>query len=93
MKKAIHAFFSGMVQGVGFRFRVRMIANQHKINGWVANLSDGKVELIAEGPLSSIDNFLDDLKQELIRYIVDIQIEDISFSGKYKDFQIKFDQV
>jgi len=90
MKKAIHAVFSGMVQGVGFRFTARMIANQYKINGSVANLPDGRVELIAQGSSSSVDNFLDDLKQKLIKYIIDIQVEDISFSDKYKDFQIKF---
>jgi len=92
MKKAIHVVFSGMVQGVGFRFTAKVIADQFKIKGWIANLPDGKVELIAEGSTGSVDDLLDNLKQKFLQRITDVQVEDIPFSGKYKSFQIKFGQ-
>jgi len=90
MQEGIHVFFSGVVQGVGFRFTARMLASKYKIKGWVMNLSDGRVELAAEGNSEELDSFLEDLQKALKNYIIDYQLEKVSFSGNYKDFQIKF---
>ncbi|MCX8036603.1 MAG: acylphosphatase [Candidatus Sumerlaeia bacterium] len=46
---AFRAFVSGRVQGVGFRNFVQLRAQQLKLSGWVKNLPDGRVELVAEG--------------------------------------------
>jgi acylphosphatase len=46
---SIHAFVSGRVQGVGFREFTQRSAKQLKLSGWVKNLPDGRVELMAEG--------------------------------------------
>ena len=89
-QKGVHAFFSGMVQGVCFRFISRELANRHRIKGWVRNLFDGRVELIAEGADEDIDNFLSDLRSEFKRHITDFQLEEVAVSGDYKDFQIRF---
>jgi acylphosphatase len=40
----------GRVQGVGFRFSAVDEARRLALTGWVRNTSDGKVELVAEGP-------------------------------------------
>jgi acylphosphatase len=40
---------SGMVQGVGFRWFVLREANRLALRGWVTNLPDGSVEVVAEG--------------------------------------------
>ena len=53
-----HVFFSGTVQGVGFRYTTQRFARELKINGWVKNLSDGRVEMMAEGPRERIDNLI-----------------------------------
>ncbi|MFM2377036.1 MAG: hypothetical protein RLZZ165_2133 [Bacteroidota bacterium] len=44
-----HVFFSGKVQGVGFRRTLRTHAMELKLVGWVKNLEDGRVEAVAEG--------------------------------------------
>ncbi|MGL5081411.1 MAG: acylphosphatase [Microcoleaceae cyanobacterium] len=44
-----HIFISGQVQGVGFRIATQAIAIQHNLQGWVRNLSDGRVEAVCEG--------------------------------------------
>ena len=49
MKKRIHVYYEGRVQGVGFRFTSEYVAQQLKLTGWVKNLPDGRVELVAEG--------------------------------------------
>lgn len=51
MKKIVrkHIWFSGMVQGVGFRYRSYYAANQLGLTGWVMNLPDGRVEMEVQG--------------------------------------------
>ena len=45
----MHIFYSGHVQGVGFRYTVKSVAAGFEVNGTVRNLPDGRVELVAEG--------------------------------------------
>lgn len=50
--------FSGRVQGVGFRYTTQSIARRYPVSGFVRNLSDGTVELEAQGDGRSVDDFL-----------------------------------
>ncbi|MCK9573964.1 MAG: acylphosphatase, partial [Candidatus Omnitrophica bacterium] len=65
-------------------------AYKYIIYGWVANRSDGTVELDVEGTILDLDNFLKELKEEFKTHIKDIQIKELPYSGEYADFQIKF---
>jgi acylphosphatase len=58
MKKHYHVFFSGTVQGVGFRYTAQSYAEKLAIYGWVANRNNGKVELDIEGESSDVNDFL-----------------------------------
>ncbi|MBU6409626.1 MAG: acylphosphatase [Verrucomicrobia bacterium] len=49
--------YSGQVQGVGFRYTVKSVAAGYEITGSVRNLSDGRVELIAEGARRELEAF------------------------------------
>lgn len=44
---AKNVFYTGRVQGVGFRYTVRQLASGYEVSGWVKNLTDGRVELLA----------------------------------------------
>jgi acylphosphatase len=55
----VTVFYSGRVQGVGFRVTVRQIARGFDVTGAVRNLSDGRVELIAEGEKAEVAAFLE----------------------------------
>jgi acylphosphatase len=55
-------FVSGRVQGVGYRFFTINRANRYGVTGWVKNLYDGRVEIEAEGTLSSLRLFLEDIR-------------------------------
>jgi len=53
----MHIFYSGHVQGVGFRFTVRQAAAGFEVTGTVRNLPDGRVELMAEGTKTELEAF------------------------------------
>ena len=58
IQKRIHIFVTGRVQGVFFRQSTRVMAIKNNVNGWVRNLDDGRVEIIAEGEKQNIDNLV-----------------------------------
>ena len=49
-----HAWFRGTVQGVGFRFTTRRLADRRRVGGFVRNLPDGRVEVVVEGPEAEV---------------------------------------
>ncbi len=55
--KSVRYVVTGRVQGVGFRAFTRDIALSLELNGWVRNLSDGSVEIMAHGPTDKIHAF------------------------------------
>ena len=83
-----HIFYSGMVQGVGFRYTVHRIATSLHLKGWARNLGDGRVEVMVEGPKAVIEQLVNEIASHFNSYIKE---KDISFSasqGQFKDFQI-----
>ena len=54
----VTVFYSGRVQGVGFRATVRHLACGYDVTGSVRNLPDGRVEMIAEGTRPELEAFL-----------------------------------
>lgn len=59
MTKAVRVLVSGHVQGVGYRQACRHAARSLDLVGWVRNLSDGRVELFAQGPDDGVNRLLD----------------------------------
>ena len=57
MREARRFLVSGRVQGVGFRVFAQDVARQEGLNGFVRNLEDGRVEVLAEGELDSLERF------------------------------------
>jgi len=54
----LHIYYSGRVQGVGFRYTVKTVATGFHVTGVVRNLPDGRVELVAEGERGELEEFL-----------------------------------
>ncbi len=52
---------SGLVQGVGYRFFVQRAAARHQVRGYVKNLTDGRVEVLAQGDDKAVEDFKHDL--------------------------------
>lgn len=83
-------FFSGRVQGVGFRFTTEGIAARFAVSGFVRNLPDGRVELVAEGTAGELDRFQDAIKQTMHRQINEVNATDAVATGEFRSFQIAF---
>lgn len=60
--KALRVHYEGRVQGVGFRWTVKNLAQGYDVSGTVRNLPDGRVELVAQGDGSEIDDFLESVR-------------------------------
>lgn len=69
------AYYSGRVQGVGFRFVSQRLARGFAVDGYVRNLDDGSVELLAEGEVAEVGSFLDAVRRELGDKIHDVRVE------------------
>ena len=67
----LHVRVTGVVQGVGFRWFVREKARRLGLSGWVRNLADGSVEVVAAGDPGQIDLLLGELKKGPPGAIVD----------------------
>ena len=90
MKSQLHLFYSGRVQGIGFRYAVLDIAGRQKVCGWVKNLDDGRVEIIAQASEDILKNFLQEINLQFSSYIKDLNIGWLPVSSELSDFQIRF---
>ena len=91
MKIRIHVFVSGRVQGVFFRSNTKRVADNLGIKGWVRNLPDGRVEVVAEGEKNRIDNLIKFLKKGPATARVDnVEIESQEYKGEFQDFSIRY---
>ena len=64
--------FAGRVQGVGFRYTACELAKPLRLSGTVRNLTDGTVELVAEGHTQDIDQLVRDLRDRFAGFILNV---------------------
>jgi acylphosphatase len=81
--------FAGQVQGVGFRFTTRNVAQGYDVKGFVQNLPDGDVLLVAEGEPGELDRFLAALREQMSGYIRQEQTDRSAPTGEFTDFRIR----
>lgn len=62
-------FYSGHVQGVGFRYATMEVAREFDVSGYVKNLADGRVQVEAEGRAKEIAAFLAALEERMHGFV------------------------
>lgn len=88
--KRYHIIFKGRVQGVGFRFQVKMLADRLGVTGTVRNMYDGSVEVYIQGNENQLMNFFKGLENINFAIIDGKNIDEVSvIDGEY-DFQIVY---
>jgi acylphosphatase len=81
-------YYSGHVQGVGFRYTADSIARKYEVTGFVRNLPDGRVQLVAEGEPRELKAFLAAVREHFADQIRD-ELSDLGpATGEYDRFQI-----
>ncbi len=85
-----HLIFIGHVQGVGFRARVKKIAESCGIQGYVRNLSSGDVEVFAVGENQDIDLFIAAILKAFAHHVKDVKEIKTSNQSIFEDFQILY---
>jgi acylphosphatase len=82
-------FYSGTVQGVGFRYTVRSVSEGFEVTGTVRNLPDGRVELVAEGVKDELDAFRQAIREAgLAHFIRQEEAGWSEASGEFRGFEI-----
>jgi len=81
-------YFSGHVQGVGFRYKTLRIAREFDVSGFVRNLPDGRVELIAEGDKAEVSRFVGEVIDRMEGFIRRSERSDHQRPRRHKGFNI-----
>ena len=87
---ARYVIFVGRVQGVGFRFTALNIANRYQLTGYVRNLPDGTVEMVAQGSPTDVVGCIRDIEKSFDGYIKETKIKEIPADSMCEDFKITF---
>ncbi|MFH1876446.1 MAG: acylphosphatase [Candidatus Omnitrophota bacterium] len=90
MQKCYHIFYTGQVQGVGFRYTTRALALKHNVCGWVKNCPGGGVQLYIHGESKILEAFLNDIDQEFKGYVHDTETKECTADETCTDFRIIF---
>jgi len=91
MKARARIVVSGRVQGVFFRDHTRTWASSLNLTGWVRNLSDGRVEALAEGDKEDIEKLAARLQEgPPLAHVDNVEVEWEDYKGDFKDFRITY---
>ncbi len=82
-------FFTGHVQGVGFRYSTLQVAKEFEVTGRVRNLTDGRVQLDAEGNIRDVNAFVAAVEERMHGYIRRVERSSATGPAKYNDFRIQ----
>lgn len=84
----VQVIYSGRVQGVGFRWTCQSIARRHPVTGTVKNLSDGTVELFADGDARDVYSFLAEIDRSMSGNIENADIMSVQETEQFSGFRI-----
>ncbi len=82
-------YYSGRVQGVGFRYTTLQIAGGFPVTGYVENLADGRVHLVVEGPPEELDRFTCAISARLRQHIRTTEESRGPATGSFNRFTIR----
>ncbi|HEY0863741.1 MAG TPA: acylphosphatase [Lacunisphaera sp.] len=91
MTEVHHAtvFFTGRVQGVGFRYQALQVAKGFEVSGFVMNLPDGRVQLEAEGATGEVRDFIIAVRERMEGYIRKVEQTETQRAAQFQGFSIR----
>ena len=86
----VNVKFKGRVQGVGFRWNVKDVSRAYSVTGYVKNLPEGSVELLAEGKEPEVLSFLFEVEERMLGYVTHrVQLPRVGVR-QYSSFKITY---
>ncbi|HVZ66802.1 MAG TPA: acylphosphatase [Patescibacteria group bacterium] len=86
--RQVHLFISGFVQGVGYRAFVKHVARKIGVTGWTRNLSDRRVEVVAQGQEDKLKELIEACKKgSLLSDVKNISINWEDIEEKFQTFE------
>ncbi|MBI2515344.1 MAG: acylphosphatase [Opitutae bacterium] len=82
-------YFSGRVQGVGFRYQTLQVAREFEVAGFVCNLPDGRVQLEAEGGAEEVEAFIQAVAERMTGFIRKTERSATRHSAQHQGFMIR----
>lgn len=82
-------WYSGHVQGVGFRYTSWTIARGYSVTGFVENLPDGRVHLVVEGTADQVHSCLAEIAERMGGYIREMKSDQRPATGQFREFEIQ----
>ena len=82
-------YFSGHVQGVGFRFATMQVAREFDVSGFVRNLADGRVQLDIEGKTADVDAFVAAVEDRMHGFLRKTERSSETRPPQYHGFSIR----
>ena len=91
MPEVHHAtvYFSGRVQGVGFRYQTLQVAKEFEVAGFARNLPDGRVQLEVEGRPAEVNDFIAAVQERMTGYIRQIEQTEGKRAASFQGFGIR----
>jgi acylphosphatase len=91
MTEVHHAtvFFTGRVQGVGFRYQALQVAKGFEVSGYVMNLPDGRVQLEAEGMVREVRDFIIAVHERMAGYVRKVEQTETQRAAQFQGFSIR----
>ena len=87
----LHAIVQGRVQGVSFRYYTQQRARELGLTGYVRNVWDGTVEVVAEGERSEVDRLLAFLRVgPRSAFVADVKVRRPSPTGEFRRFEVRY---
>jgi len=83
-------YFTGRVQGVGFRYTADRVARRFAVTGFVRNLPDGRVELVAEGVAAELDRLTAAIAEAMAEYVDRTETSQHPATGEFTGFSIRY---
>jgi len=83
-------FFTGHVQGVGFRYQTFQIAKEFEVSGYVMNMLDGRVKLELEGFEDEVNTFVSEMEDRLEGFIRNTEVRSSRRRPQFRSFDIRY---
>lgn len=87
--RTVQVIYHGQVQGVGFRATTADLARQYPVVGFVRNLRDGTVELVAQGKSETVQSLLDAIARRFAGKITQAVTTPGSLEEELEEFRIR----